>query len=37
MLVGTQLFLAGFLAEMISRVSRDKLSYQIRDRLNVNE
>ncbi len=37
MLVGTQLFLAGFLAEMISRISREKLSYQIRDRLNINE
>ncbi|MFK5857330.1 MAG: glycosyltransferase family 2 protein [Bacteroidota bacterium] len=37
MLVGTQLFLAGFLAEMISRVSREKSNYQIRDRLNVNE
>ena len=37
MLVGTQLFLSGFLAEMISRISREKLSYQIRDRLNVNE
>ena len=37
MLVGTQLFLAGFLAEMISRVSREKLSYQIRDKLNLNE
>jgi len=37
MLVGTQLFLAGFLAEMISRVSREKDSYQIRERLNINE
>ena len=37
MLVGTQLFLAGFLAEMISRVSREKSSYQISDSLNINE
>lgn len=37
MLTGTQLFLTGFLAEMISRVAREKSSYQIRDRLNLNE
>jgi len=37
MLVGTQLFLAGFLAEMISRVAREKSNYQIRDSLNINK
>jgi glycosyltransferase involved in cell wall biosynthesis len=37
MLVGTQLFLAGFLAEMISRVSRDKSTYQIMDKLNIED
>lgn len=35
MLIGTQLFLTGFLAEMISRVSREKSNYQIRERLNI--
>jgi len=35
MVMGTQLFLAGFLAEMISRVSREKSTYQIRELLNV--
>ncbi len=36
MIIGTQLFLAGFLAEMISRVSRDKSNYQIRELLNID-
>ena len=35
MIIGTQLFLTGFLAEMISRVSREKLNYQVRERLNI--
>ncbi|MBC8320240.1 MAG: glycosyltransferase family 2 protein [Bacteroidetes bacterium] len=37
MIIGTQLFLVGFLAEMISRISREKSNYQIRDSLNINE
>ena len=37
MIIGTQLFLAGFLAELISKISREKSSYQIRDVLNVDE
>ena len=37
MIIGTQLFLAGFLAELISKVSRERSSYQIRDVLNVDE
>jgi len=36
MLVGTQLFLAGFIAEMISRISREKSSYQIRNQINID-
>ena len=37
MLVGTQLFLSGFLAEMISRISREKSNYQIRELINIEE
>ncbi len=37
MLVGTQLFLAGFLAEMISRISREKSNYQIRELINIEK
>ena len=33
MVVGTQLFLAGFLGEMISRNSHDRNNYQVRDRV----
>ncbi len=35
MILGVQLFLTGFLAEMISRISREKSKYQIKDRLNI--
>jgi len=34
MIIGTQLFLAGFLGEMISRNSHDRNSYQIEKKLN---
>ena len=33
MILGTQLFLAGFLAELISRSSSDRNNYQIRERI----
>ena len=35
MVIGTQLFLTGFLAEMISRISRGKTNYQILEKLNI--
>ncbi len=35
MIIGTQLFLTGFLAEMISRISRGKTNYQILEKLNI--
>jgi glycosyltransferase involved in cell wall biosynthesis len=35
MIIGTQLFLAGFLGEMISRTSPDRNSYQIEDTLGL--
>jgi glycosyltransferase involved in cell wall biosynthesis len=34
MVIGTQLFLAGFLGEMISRMGNDRNNYQIKDQLN---
>ncbi len=37
MIIGTQLFLTGFLAEMISRISRGKTNYQILEKLNIDE
>ncbi len=37
MILGVQLFLTGFLAEMISRISRDKSSYQIKESLNIDD
>jgi hypothetical protein len=33
MVVGTQMFLAGFLGELISRNGHDRNNYQIRERL----
>lgn len=33
MVIGTQLFLSGFLGEMISRVGNDRNKYQIRDKI----
>ena len=36
MILGVQLFLTGFLAEMISRLSREKTNYQIKESLNIN-
>lgn len=35
MILGVQLFLTGFLAEMISRTSRDKTKYQIKEEINI--
>ena len=35
MIIGTQLFLTGFLAEMISRVSRERSNYQIKEKINI--
>lgn len=37
MIIGTQLFLAGFLGELIARNSPSKNHYLIRDRLNINK
>ncbi len=37
MVLGTQLFLAGFLAEMLSRLTRQKNSYQIKESLNLQD
>jgi hypothetical protein len=36
MILGTQLFVAGFLGELISRSSSDRNSYLIGDRLNID-
>lgn len=36
MIIGSQLFLAGFLAEMISRVSMDRNKYLVSKTLNIN-
>ena len=36
MILGVQLFLTGFLAEMISRLAREKTNYQIKESLNIN-
>ena len=37
LILGVQLFLAGFIAEMISRSSPKRNIYQIRDKVNINE
>ncbi|NQU34854.1 MAG: glycosyltransferase family 2 protein [Bacteroidetes bacterium] len=37
MILGVQLFLTGFLAEMISRLAREKTNYQIKESLNIND
>ncbi len=37
MLIGTQLFLTGFLAEMISRSAPDRNNYQIKSKINFNK
>ena len=37
MIIGTQLFITGFLAEMISRIGRGRSSYQIREKLNIED
>ncbi len=37
MIIGTQLFLAGFLAELVSRNSQDRNSYQIENLIGWNE
>ncbi len=37
MILGVQLFLTGFLAEMISRISREKTKYQVREVLNIDK
>ena len=36
MILGTQLFLAGFIAELVSRSSSDRNKYLIADKLNMN-
>lgn len=35
MMIGLQLFMTGFLAEMVARNGRDRTKYQIREKLNV--
>jgi len=35
MVIGTQLFMTGFLAEMISRGSRERTKYQIKTKINL--
>jgi len=37
MILGVQLFLTGFLAEMISRISRERSKYQIKEKINIEE
>jgi glycosyltransferase involved in cell wall biosynthesis len=37
MIIGSQLFLAGFLAEMVSRISSERNRYQISNVLNIKE
>ena len=37
MILGVQLFLTGFLAEMISRLSREKTKYQIKESFNLKD
>ena len=37
MILGVQLFLAGFLGEMIARLSPRRNTYQIKERINFNE
>ena len=37
MLIGTQLFLTGFLAEMISRNSPERSNYQIKSKINIKD
>ena len=35
LIIGTQLFLTGFIGELISRNSQDRNTYNIKDRLNL--
>ncbi|PLW95015.1 MAG: hypothetical protein C0591_11705 [Marinilabiliales bacterium] len=35
MLIGTQLFLTGFLAEMVSRNAPERNNYQIKSKINI--
>ena len=37
MILGVQMFLAGFIGEMIARISPGRNSYQIKERINFNE
>jgi hypothetical protein len=37
MLIGTQLFLAGFLGDLISRSSQNRNDYQIKETINLRE
>ena len=37
MIIGTQLFVAGFLGELISRNSEERNKYQIEKMLNIND
>ena len=37
MLIGTQLFLAGFLGDLISRSSMNRNDYQIKETINLGE
>jgi hypothetical protein len=36
MIIGSQMFLAGFLGELISRKAHDKNSYLIKERINID-
>jgi hypothetical protein len=37
MIIGTQLFLAGFIGELVSRFAVNRNNYQISERLRVDE
>ena len=37
MIIGAQMFLAGYISEMISNISRNRDNYQIEDSINNNE
>ena len=37
MIIGTQMFLAGFLGELISRSSSDRNKYVVREKLNIQD
>ena len=37
MIIGVQLFLSGFVADMISRNSPEKSKYQIKNKLNIEK